>query len=78
MLSSAFVAGIFDRNESLSPLHNVNKVYIGYCTSDAYMGDRPASKETYGWAFRGQRVVEEVIQVGICSSVKVWLLALIV
>jgi hypothetical protein len=41
------------------------------------MGDRPASKETYGWTFRGQRVVEEVIQVGICLSVKLWVSALI-
>ena len=34
-----------------------NKVYIFYCSSDAWIGDVPASSATYGWAFRGQRIV---------------------
>jgi hypothetical protein len=38
-----------------------NSVYLRYCTSDGYIGDRAASLATGGLAFRGRRVVEATI-----------------
>lgn len=57
-------SGIFDKNATVNPLARANKVYINYCSSDAFMGDRAASPATYGWAFRGQKIVEAVLKVG--------------
>lgn len=55
-------SGIFDRNTSSNPaLATATLVYVPYCTSDAHMGDVPASDSTYGWAFRGARVVRAVV-----------------
>jgi hypothetical protein len=58
-----YLPGIFDLDGSLNPLSGAHKAYVAYCTSDAFMGDRPASNETGGWHFRGQRVVQAVMQV---------------
>ena len=55
------MTGIFDNNPELTPLADANKVYIPYCSSDAWMGDRAASSETFDWHFRGQKVVEGVL-----------------
>ena len=83
--------GIFDENTEKSPWGNVNKFYIGYCSSDAWIGvravyvlcplspfisslsklheassshtqDLPASSATFGWAFRGQRILTATLQ----------------
>lgn len=37
-------------------------VYVPYCSSDAWSGDRGASNETFGWHFRGKRIVVEVLE----------------
>ena len=59
--SSMTKTGIFDGNPQLTPLSDANKVYIPYCTSDGWMGNRAASNSTFGWEFRGQKVVEGVL-----------------
>ena len=54
---------MFDASSKVNPLAHANKVYVGYCTSDAYLGNRGASDETFGWEFRGQEVLKAVLQV---------------
>lgn len=53
--------GIFDSNDELSPLSTANKVYVNYCSSDAWSGNRAASDETYGWHFRGAKIIEALL-----------------
>ena len=50
------VGGVFSTTAG-NPFLNYNKVYLGYCSSDAWMGDAAASSATFGYAFRGQRII---------------------
>jgi hypothetical protein len=59
---SIYVEGIMDKDSSKTPLWGANKAYLGYCSSDGYMGDAPASDETWGYHFRGQRLVQSMFQ----------------
>ena len=45
-----------------SPLAGANVVYIYYCSSDAYLGSRPASNRTGGLAFRGRDILDATIE----------------
>eukprot|EP00455_Lapot_gusevi_P008994 TRINITY_DN1398_c0_g1_i2.p1 TRINITY_DN1398_c0_g1~~TRINITY_DN1398_c0_g1_i2.p1 ORF type:complete len:385 (-),score=74.53 TRINITY_DN1398_c0_g1_i2:74-1228(-) len=47
-------AGIFS---SESPLGGANLAYLAYCSSDAHMGNRAASNETFGYHFRGATIL---------------------
>lgn len=63
MSSSNFSAalgktGIFAASSALSPLFTANKVFIPYCSSDAFMGDG----KYLDWDFRGARIVRAVIE----------------
>jgi len=53
--------GIFATDATDNPFAGVNKVFIPYCSSDAWLGDVSAeqTKEAYGfpWAFRGLRII---------------------
>ena len=51
------MGGVFSSNPVHSPFASYNKVLLGYCSSDAYMGDVAASVDTFGFAFRGRRIV---------------------
>jgi len=53
--ASCAKTGIFD---SQGPFRDANKVYVPYCTSDAYMGDGFFDR----WHFRGARVVRAVLK----------------
>eukprot|EP01038_Epipyxis_sp_PR26KG_P009865 gene9865-13272_t len=53
--------GILDEDPRKSPLWGVNKAILGYCSSDGYMGDVAASEATWGWHFRGQKLVLAMI-----------------
>eukprot|EP01084_Bolivina_argentea_P247571 414166_1 len=53
--------GIFDDNSKLNPLYNANKIFVPYCTSDAYMGFQQPSPNNNNWYFMGQKIVEAVI-----------------
>jgi hypothetical protein len=46
-----------------------NKVYVPYCSSDGWIGDALASSSTWGWHFRGQRIVRETLR-DLVSSAK--------
>jgi hypothetical protein len=56
------LGGIMSENPDKSPWAGVNKAYLGYCSSDAWIGDVAASTETFGIAFRGQRIVSATLQ----------------
>lgn len=64
--------GIFSTDSSASSFSGVNKVYVKYCTSDGWIGDAAASDMTWGYQFRGQRVVRsalnDLIQKGLIIS----------
>jgi hypothetical protein len=36
--------------------------YLPYCTSDSFSADTAASNLTFGWSFRGRRVLTQIIQ----------------
>ena len=38
------------------------QVYVGYCSSDAYVGNSGFNANAVGWSFRGQRIVTAVIE----------------
>lgn len=50
------VGGIFSTSKA-NGWKDANKVYLSYCSSDAWVGDVPASPATYNFAFRGQRII---------------------
>jgi hypothetical protein len=56
------LGGILDNNPLKSPWAGANKAYVGYCSSDAWVGDVAASAATFGLAFRGQRIVSATLQ----------------
>ena len=58
--------GIFDDNSTLNPLYDANKIYVPYCTSDAYMGYKLPSKAT-NMIFMGQQIIYAVINTLISS-----------
>lgn len=65
--------GIFDYDPRRNPLAGANLVQIGYCSSDAWVGNsNPADNAlnatlnaagTYGWFFKGQRIIEATLAV---------------
>ena len=54
-------SGIFGTDPSTNPWANANMVFIKYCSSDSWFGDAAASSETFGFAFRGSRIVSATI-----------------
>ena len=53
--------GIFSTVPSNNPFAAANMVFIKYCSSDSWFGDAPASSSTFGFAFRGSRIVTAAI-----------------
>lgn len=60
--NTVVVNGFLDSSPSKSPLWAANKAYLGYCSSDAYMGDIAASNSTWGYHFRGQSLVRAMVR----------------
>ena len=66
------MTGLFTKDPNRSPFAGANLIQIGYCSSDAWVGNI-ASKDatalattknvagTDGWAFKGQRIVEATL-----------------
>ena len=54
--------GFMDSSMKKTPFWSANKVMLGYCSSDGYMGDVGASKNSWGWHFRGQELVFAMIR----------------
>ena len=52
--------GIFATDGS-SPWGTANRIFVKYCSSDFWSGDVGASSATYGYNFRGARIVSSVI-----------------
>ena len=50
------VGGVFSTSTA-NRWADANKVYLAYCSSDAWVGDVEASPATYGFHFRGQRII---------------------
>jgi hypothetical protein len=57
------LGGIFSAplSGALNPWADANKAYLGYCSSDAWVGDAPPSVATGGFAFRGQAIVRAAL-----------------
>jgi len=55
--------GLFDSDPRLNPdWSDASYIYFPYCTSDSFSGTRDASNQTFGWHFRGKKVITYVIQ----------------
>lgn len=55
------IHGIFDNDPSLSPLYGVNKVYVPYCSSDAWIGDSAPVELNWYNHLRGQRIIRSAL-----------------
>ena len=66
------MTGIFSFDPERNPLAGANLVQIGYCSSDAWVGNIGAQQATTlkqtknvagtdGWAFQGQRIIEATL-----------------
>lgn len=55
------MGGIFDSDPRRSPWAGANMVYIAYCSSDAWVGDVGPESNSWGWSFRGQRIIAAVM-----------------
>jgi hypothetical protein len=44
-----------------NPFASANKVFLKYCSSDSWLGDAGASSATFGYNFRGARIVAATI-----------------
>ena len=57
--------GIFNTNASLNPFASASKVYVGYCSSDGWVGDSTAAHtaSVYGFAFgfHGRRILRATL-----------------
>jgi hypothetical protein len=51
-------SGVFETDEVKSPFARVHKVYVPYCSSDAWVGDTVVG----GYSFAGQRIVAAVLR----------------
>ena len=56
------MGGIFDADPHRNPFAGANLVYVGYCSSDAWVGNAGVESNTWGWVFRGQRILEAVFE----------------
>lgn len=45
----------------MNPWANANMVFVKYCSSDSWFGDAAAGPSTFGYAFRGSRIVSTVV-----------------
>ncbi len=54
--------GLFDTDPRRSPFAGANKVYVAYCSSDAYAGDAGPESNPMGWSFRGQRIINATLR----------------
>ena len=55
------LGGLFAPSAKKNPLAGANKVFLGYCSSDAWQGDTLASVANGGLAYRGQRIVRATL-----------------
>jgi len=59
-------SGVFDNDRNNNPdWHDATFVYMPYCSSDSFSGDLAASPQTFGWHFRGKKILTGVVQAAI-------------
>jgi len=57
------IGGLFDESAVNNPdWYSASKVFIGYCSSDSFSGNRSASPSTGNWHFKGKAILRAVIQ----------------
>jgi hypothetical protein len=56
------MGGIFDNDPKRSPFAGANRVYLAYCSSDAWAGDAGPDSNTFGFQFRGQRIIAATLR----------------
>ena len=57
------IEGIFSLDVDLNPIFSqYNHVYIPYCSSDSHYGDRSASAETFGFHFKGKKIISAIVE----------------
>ena len=56
------MGGVFDTDPKRNPFAEVNKVLVGYCSSDAWAGDTDNLIGENWMRFRGQRILSAVVQ----------------
>lgn len=44
-----------------NPFYNANLAWLKYCSSDSWFGDAGASQATFGWDFRGSRIISAAV-----------------
>ena len=55
--------GILSTDAASNPdFHDWNAAFLPYCSSDFWLGDRAASEATGGFAFRGARIVDAIVE----------------
>lgn len=61
--SSISPSGILSSSEGMNPiLYGANKASLYYCSSDGYMGNLAASNATWGFHFRGQKLIRAMLK----------------
>jgi hypothetical protein len=55
--------GIFSPDPALSPFATANKVYVPYCSSDAFVGNIGKDHASAAWHFRGQDLIAATLDV---------------
>lgn len=54
--------GILSDDPAINPdFHGWNHVYMVYCSSDQWSGDRGAGEDSFGMHFRGRRIVDAIV-----------------
>jgi len=57
------VGGIFDGDTRKNPdFAGFTQIYVPYCSSDEWLGNRAASQDTGGYHFRGHRILKAVVE----------------
>jgi len=60
------LGGLFDSNATLNPFASANKIFLAYCSSDAWLGDVSAAQTLaafdFAWAFRGRRILAATLR----------------
>eukprot|EP01088_Endostelium_zonatum_P009046 TRINITY_DN22231_c0_g1_i1.p1 TRINITY_DN22231_c0_g1~~TRINITY_DN22231_c0_g1_i1.p1 ORF type:complete len:371 (-),score=78.18 TRINITY_DN22231_c0_g1_i1:38-1150(-) len=60
--SNLTIGGLFSQDQHNNPdWYRATKVFIAYCSSDSFAGDRPASPMTYHFHFKGKAILRAVI-----------------
>lgn len=55
--------GILSSSIQQNPdFRNFNRVYVHYCSSDSWAGDREASADTGNFAFKGKRIFQATVE----------------